>query len=843
MRHHRVMMPARQIFISYRRSDAGGYAGELYRALCREFGKEAIFFDLASIQGADDFREKIASALEDSFAFIAVIGPDWLTDRIHDSNDLVRFEISQALSQNIKVIPALFGGAGIPPTSSLPDDVKAFASHNAVEFDRLHWEPSFQTIVRIINDAGDGRLLIDPQAVAKQILAMPRLTGIERYQLSLFARHRGENAPLKKLMETRRLLVLLGPPGMGKSIFLLRVLRDYAVLLSKTDGRPTERPTIPVYLQAAGMDGSLSTALLTRLQVSRGANPIHTINAILGQCDLHVLLDGLNEVSRARQQELLRGMQDLLHHLAVTDRKDRIRLTITSRAYGMEAKVDWLCKNGAEVAEIIPLDRDQIIAEFVRSLNRGADEGKRLFEQLDLRLRHFVAIPQQLDSVVDWLREGHPIEEVRNIGKLLQYCVGKRLRVLDELERQGTLAALRALSRIRQDGGISFSHQEISTILGENLLRTVCAAEILIPLENGYSFYHHSVQQYFMAIDMREEGRFADYVHNDRFHEPLAIMAGLLQPTQFEALLDHIGKNRVLRAYVLSSVHQSSLEDKLLRETAEQFLRGVNHQGRRLFHVLISALCCWLAFLVSIPILLFTPGVNLHIVVGIAAIIVLGAGPAAIARWHRHNSRKALASLQYLDLPELLTINRFLRRQGVMETLYQDLMGLHVSVHWQLGLSDGHYRDPRIEFLDLVLEMVEDCLDTVSLLTPDEKIAALEDPWIAASIDPAELHDSHLQKLCQLARSHSEPELALTIIRLLRRVYVERHDFRGHIAATFREVMEDRDLSLQRRAQAEDCCRLLGIPVRQKVGFSAAWAKFRAILRSVWRSLTSKAEE
>ena len=36
----------RKIFISYRRADAGGYAGRIVDRLCREFGDEAVFRDV-----------------------------------------------------------------------------------------------------------------------------------------------------------------------------------------------------------------------------------------------------------------------------------------------------------------------------------------------------------------------------------------------------------------------------------------------------------------------------------------------------------------------------------------------------------------------------------------------------------------------------------------------------------------------------------------------------------------------------------------------------------------------------------------------------------------------------
>ena len=72
-------------------------------------------------------------------ALVAVISKRWLSAknpdgqrRIEDPNDLVRLEISAALTRGILVIQVLVGGAKTPRLSVLPDCLRALAGHHAI---------------------------------------------------------------------------------------------------------------------------------------------------------------------------------------------------------------------------------------------------------------------------------------------------------------------------------------------------------------------------------------------------------------------------------------------------------------------------------------------------------------------------------------------------------------------------------------------------------------------------------------------------------------------------------------------------------------------------------------
>lgn len=127
------------IFISYRRADSSAYAGRLYDHLVNRFGKDRVFMDVDSIEPGADFIEVLQNTVGSCDVLIAVIGKQWLTAtdqdgrRLDHPEDLVRIEVSTALSRNVRVIPTLVAGAQMPATHELPDILAPLARRNAVE--------------------------------------------------------------------------------------------------------------------------------------------------------------------------------------------------------------------------------------------------------------------------------------------------------------------------------------------------------------------------------------------------------------------------------------------------------------------------------------------------------------------------------------------------------------------------------------------------------------------------------------------------------------------------------------------------------------------------------------
>jgi hypothetical protein len=111
-----------QIFISYRRTDAGGHAGRLHTLLRSHYSDDDIFFDVAGIGDGRDWEIEIKKHLEECDVVLVVIGPDWLSAhdpdsfqrRIDQPGDWVRLEVETGLTMNKLLIPVLVNGAQLP---------------------------------------------------------------------------------------------------------------------------------------------------------------------------------------------------------------------------------------------------------------------------------------------------------------------------------------------------------------------------------------------------------------------------------------------------------------------------------------------------------------------------------------------------------------------------------------------------------------------------------------------------------------------------------------------------------------------------------------------------------
>lgn len=127
------------IFLSYRRSDAGGHARALHDYLSGRFGAERIFFDRSTIESGDRFPERLRQSVEGCAVLLALIGRDWLDTkgaagdrRLDDPGDFVRQEIALALDRGKIVIPVLFDDTPVPPAHRLPAPLKDLAKHDAL---------------------------------------------------------------------------------------------------------------------------------------------------------------------------------------------------------------------------------------------------------------------------------------------------------------------------------------------------------------------------------------------------------------------------------------------------------------------------------------------------------------------------------------------------------------------------------------------------------------------------------------------------------------------------------------------------------------------------------------
>jgi hypothetical protein len=144
-----------RVFLSYRRSDAGGYAGRLADTLTGRLGPRSVFQDVTAIAPGQDFTLAIDRALDGSDAVLAVIGPDWLAadpasgaPRLRQPGDYVRLELARALERDVRVVPVLVGGAELPAADDLPGDLRGLVQRQGVVLHDPTWHEDVDGVVR-----------------------------------------------------------------------------------------------------------------------------------------------------------------------------------------------------------------------------------------------------------------------------------------------------------------------------------------------------------------------------------------------------------------------------------------------------------------------------------------------------------------------------------------------------------------------------------------------------------------------------------------------------------------------------------------------------------------------
>jgi TonB family protein len=145
------------IFISYRRKDDPYAARGINDALVKQFGRENVYFDLDALLAGLDWREQIDRMVAQCDVMLVVIGDRWIQpdetgrSRLESADDLVRVEVSSALTRNIPVIPVLVGNADIPSEDVLPDDLTSLHYRQYVEVRATsRFNAEIQTLIRNI---------------------------------------------------------------------------------------------------------------------------------------------------------------------------------------------------------------------------------------------------------------------------------------------------------------------------------------------------------------------------------------------------------------------------------------------------------------------------------------------------------------------------------------------------------------------------------------------------------------------------------------------------------------------------------------------------------------------
>jgi hypothetical protein len=123
-----------RIFLSYRTEDTPNQTEQIYSHLKKsDMGLEPFEYKDSTNAGAR-WKETVEKNLGQSDVLLAIIGPKWLELLLKRpaEDDMVRYEIGEALSRKIRVIPVLVDGAHMPRRDQLPEDLSPLAERMAI---------------------------------------------------------------------------------------------------------------------------------------------------------------------------------------------------------------------------------------------------------------------------------------------------------------------------------------------------------------------------------------------------------------------------------------------------------------------------------------------------------------------------------------------------------------------------------------------------------------------------------------------------------------------------------------------------------------------------------------
>ena len=148
------------IFISYRREDSIAYAGWMHDRLLKEFPRQQLFMDLATLEPGENFVGAIEDSVHRCKVFLAVIGKRWLhakdsrgIRRLENPDDWVRIEIEIALERKIPVIPCLVGGMTMAKLVGLPKSLAPLTHRHALTLSDQRFHRDVDILIETIKKA------------------------------------------------------------------------------------------------------------------------------------------------------------------------------------------------------------------------------------------------------------------------------------------------------------------------------------------------------------------------------------------------------------------------------------------------------------------------------------------------------------------------------------------------------------------------------------------------------------------------------------------------------------------------------------------------------------------
>ncbi|MBN1451157.1 MAG: HEAT repeat domain-containing protein [Anaerolineales bacterium] len=352
--------------------------------------------------------------------------------------------------------------------------------------------------------------------------------------------HRKPELLIRSIRSHQRLLIL-GEPGMGKTVTLERVMWEFS---------SDDVETVPVYVPLIQYRNNLASDIISALNetsVLNIANPA-SLESVLQDHRCILLFDGLNEVAGDSQDSLY------LELAAFLRKYTSCSCVITSRSQDNL----WQRFHSPEMIEnAVVIDRisDDHIVEYLKA-HLGEREGQELYDRLNEALRGLARVPLFLWLIKEVGQAGEELPG--NRGALFDRFVKRALTReqkqpdLTIVPRSKKIQALSYLAfHLQSDRRLSCSRDEAIKIVKDSYKDVEAVLVINEALQNGLlmggeqvNFMHQALFEYFVAVRVQElvnsssltlKKRLRGWAKDDRWAEVFVQLAGITSDPMFLA--------------------------------------------------------------------------------------------------------------------------------------------------------------------------------------------------------------------------------------------------------------------------------------------------------------------
>jgi len=377
------------IFLSYSHRD-DGFVKRLTEDLRRR--GHIVWVDFGGIRGGDVWRQSIADGIHASAVVVVVVTETAL------ESEWVHLEIETALKLKKPIFPVI--------PEHLEDDKKAVydALLEAIQYRdfTVGYDEALPDLLEDLPKPEAGLPGYCQKLIARLAQAPWGLDHYIQEEAKLLPIHaspydegmkRGESENLLKRLWHSKRTIVLGEPGMGKSVALERLAWELA---------SNDPPIVPVLINLREYDGNPLFEWIRRVLLHSDEQPIR--DALKQTSDVeqflvnmpfqfYLLLDGLNEVSPEHRQTVLGEIR----RLALT--YPQHAMVVTSRVQDESWRELQGGYFGDDTVVVQPITEPQ--SQTYLEAHLGKDDSNDLWRRLDDRMRGLASTPLLLEFIKD----------------------------------------------------------------------------------------------------------------------------------------------------------------------------------------------------------------------------------------------------------------------------------------------------------------------------------------------------------------------------------------------------------------------------------------------------------